>query len=149
MTTELGDTWVFCVDARNRRGFLTGNDVDWREYPVVNGVAFDLVLSEEESAWLLSQWAEATANLRGARLYEGIDTEFHAGPKHCYLRDDYCPICLRKKTQFDIHHCIAAADGGLDETQNLLRICRSCHVLITGGDDEDACPETQRLSIIR
>jgi hypothetical protein len=141
MTTELGDnTWVFSVDAKNRRGFLTGNDVDWHEYPVIDGVAFDLVLSEEESAWLLSQWTEATVNLRGSRLYGGLDTELHLGPKCCYLGDDYCPICLRKKAQFHIHHCIATSEGGLDEIQNLLRVCRSCHALITSGGVEDSVP---------
>ena len=49
---------MFEYDHISGRGVLRGSDVDWQSYPVVNGVAQDLVLNNEELIWLRKAWAE-------------------------------------------------------------------------------------------
>ena len=39
-------------DSGTGKGSLLGSDVDWKEYPVVGGLAQGLILNEDEIAWL-------------------------------------------------------------------------------------------------
>lgn len=41
----------------------------------------------------------------------------------------HCQMCYRKKAfnQLHIHHIIKRKHGGLDEKENLISLCRSCH----------------------
>ena len=43
---------------------LKGSDVDGEIYPVIKGIAVDLVLNKGEIAWLRRAWAEATGSSR-------------------------------------------------------------------------------------
>lgn len=47
-----------------------------------------------------------------------------------------CPICLKQREEFDKHHVIWKTDGGSDHPVNILRICRTCHAILTFGESE-------------
>lgn len=98
-----------------------------------------MVLSNQESDWLKKAWKEATEEIDNI-LYLEKDTEFIVNKKYGELTNNYCPICLKQKQEYEIHHCIAAFDGGTDDYFNLLRICSTCHAIITRGSVEDRIP---------
>jgi hypothetical protein len=75
------------------------------------------------------------------------------------MQQDFCWFCLRRKEVlrslkpaigFEVHHIIPVEDGGTDERQNIILLCRECHlevhrrqeafkryrVLMTGGATE-------------
>jgi hypothetical protein len=55
-----GDQWVLVIDRKDKRGVLRGGDAGWKnEYEVVDGKAPQLVLGNEEQAWLRACWAAA------------------------------------------------------------------------------------------
>ena len=56
---QYGETWIFEYDFNTGTGVVRGSDVDWEEYPVVEGRADDLVMHQEERDWLKSAWQEA------------------------------------------------------------------------------------------
>ena len=76
-------------------------------------------------------------------LYHELDTEFAVGSGYCHLTNDTCALCLERKQQFEIHHCIWKSDGGTRSPLNLLKVCKSCHALISFGDIEDVEPRDQ------
>lgn len=51
-----------------------------------------------------------------------------------------CPICISKQNEFENHHVIWRCEGGTDDPCNILRICNSCHALITRGNEEERKP---------
>lgn len=59
MTTGYGDTWKLEIDPQTGSGWISGNDVDWKRYRVIGGVAQGLILDQEEAAWIESVWAAA------------------------------------------------------------------------------------------
>jgi len=136
-TSEYGDLWVFEYDYSTNTGIVKGSDVDWESYAVIEGQALWLVLAEDERVWLKSSWEAATRHLGDPGIYLGLDTEFVWDKRKCYLTNDYCPICLKQEREFENHHCIAKVDGGTDDHFNILRICSTCHAIITRGSVED------------
>jgi hypothetical protein len=48
------------------KGRLYGQDCEWKEYEVVGGEGADLILNENEAAWLRAYWSAATAFRRPA-----------------------------------------------------------------------------------
>lgn len=62
-----GETWIFEYNLKTGIGVVRGSDVDWEEYPVVEGHADDVIMHQEERDWLLSAWQEA--------LQSGTETE--------------------------------------------------------------------------
>lgn len=139
----MGDQWVFSFDHNSNTALVKGNDVGWESYPVVEGVAYGLEMNEEEQTWLAGVWKEATDQLAPIGLYLGNPTEFVVGKNSCFLSENYCPICLLQKKDFEVHHCIWSRDGGPDTPSNLLAICNSCHAVITRGSIEDRFPKNQ------
>lgn len=138
---ELGELWVFEYDYVNDTGVVKGLDVDWSEYPVFEGQALGLLLNEKEESWLKTAWSEATKHLDNVGIYLGLDTKFAKDERGCWLTNYYCPICLKQKREFDEHHCIWSSDGGTDEHFNMLRVCRTCHAVLTWGSVEDRVPK--------
>ena len=71
--SDLGDKWVFTYDYGTNKGIITGSDVNWEEYRVINGRAVGLLLSDEESKWLRESWDKAMENsadgLRGKEIH--------------------------------------------------------------------------------
>jgi hypothetical protein len=52
------------------------------------------------------------------------------------MQQDFCWFCLRRKevlrglspaVGFEVHHIIPVEEGGSDEPQNLILLCRECH----------------------
>lgn len=142
-TNHHGEEWTFSFDSNSNLAFIKGSDVDWEPYPVIEGVAYGLELIKEEKAWLLQAWHSATKGVPSVGTYCGMPTEFVIGKNFSFLSDDYCPICLQRKIEFEIHHCLWKTDGGPDTSSNLLRICNSCHAIITRGSIEERLPKNQ------
>jgi len=142
-TNHHGEEWTFSFDSTTNLAFVKGRDANEDSYPVIEGVAYGLVVSEEEKAWLLQTWRTATKGIPSVGLYCGIPTEFVVGKNLSFLSDDHCPICLHRKIDFEIHHCLWKTDGGPDTSSNLLRICNSCHAVITRGSIEERLPKNQ------
>lgn len=142
-TNPHGESWRFFFDPQIGRAAITGDDVDWAIFPVYGGTAKGLVLAPDESAWLNEAWTELESKNTILGLYLGNNTQFVIQTNFCRLSEDFCPICLKQKQQFDIHHCIASSDGGPNDYRNLLRICRSCHVVLSAGSIENKFPKAQ------
>lgn len=140
-TNRYGDEWSFSFNTNTNLASVKGSDVGWESYPVIEGVAYGLVMDGEEKTWLLSVWMSAAADRPVSGLYRDMPTDFVAGTSYSYLTNDYCPICLSQKLDFEIHHCIWASDGGSDTPSNLLRTCNSCHAVITRGSEEERVPK--------
>ena len=138
-----GEHWTFLFDGVSKQSFVRGSDIGEDCYPVFDGVAYGLTLEEEERAWLFKAWTEATKEDTSVGLYLGIPVEFIIGKNYSSLSGDYCPICLQRKMEFEIHHCIWSSDGGPSTPSNLLRICNSCHAVITRGSKEERIPKNQ------
>lgn len=138
---EYSESWTFKHDYATNTSILTGSDIGFAHYPVVEGEAWELVLNKGEKNWLRSSWAIATKKSGLTSIYSNHDTEFVAGEKGCWLTNNYCPICLRQKMDFEIHHCIPSVEGGTDDFFNLLMVCNTCHAIITWGSMEDRVPK--------
>lgn len=140
-TNSSGLEWKFSFDSVSGMATISGDEVDW-EIPVVEGKGYHLILSKDEAKWLHQIWVEFSTGHPSANLYLGRPTEFVQGEKYCSLSNNYCPICLLQKREFEVHHCIAATHGGPDTPSNLLSICRSCHAIIERGSIEDRFPKS-------
>lgn len=49
-----------------------------------------------------------------------------------------CKVCLQVRDGFEWHHVVARMYGGTDSYLNVLCICKTCHSIISFGDDPDA-----------
>ncbi|MBW7934759.1 MAG: HNH endonuclease [Gemmatimonadaceae bacterium] len=136
-----GEDWRFTFDPTTGLATVAGSDIHWESYPVIEGVGYGLAMDRDETAWLRTAWTEATADHSAVALYAGRDTDFLRGTASCRLSNNFCPLCLRQRREFEIHHCIEAAEGGPDTPSNLLAICSSCHAIITRGSVEDRFPK--------
>lgn len=59
-TNQYGDKWTFVYDPTTGQALLTGQDVDGKEYPVLeNGQVPDLVLNPQEQQWLQESLVKA------------------------------------------------------------------------------------------
>ena len=56
---EYGELWVFVYDDSTNTGILTGSDMDWQDYPVVDGKVIGLLFNDGELVWLRSAWESA------------------------------------------------------------------------------------------
>ena len=60
-TNRYGEEWEFEYDPLKQEGVLRGSDVEWQNYPVIEGQVPGLILNDEEIRWLRRVWREATA----------------------------------------------------------------------------------------
>lgn len=56
------------------------------------------------------------------------------------MSKDICPVCISEQDEFENHHVIWRYQGGTDDPVNILRVCNSCHGLITRGNKKDRIP---------
>ena len=49
------------------------------------------------------------------------------------LADNMCEICY-SKDKLDVHHVIPVEEGGTDDQDNLICLCRHCHKVIHAGN---------------
>ena len=61
LTNRYGEEWEFDYNPLKKEGMLSGSDVEWQNYRVIEGRVLGLILNEEEIQWLRRAWAEATA----------------------------------------------------------------------------------------
>lgn len=86
-------------------------------------------------------WHEAVKGSKAKALYRGLKTKLVQNKKYCYLTSDYCPLCLKPKKDFEYHHCIWSSDGGTDDSSNLLKLCNTCHAILTRGCTDERVPK--------
>ena len=138
-TNECNEDWWFNYNIENDIGIIWSNDdliIDKKFY-IFDGIHDpQLVLSDEEKIWVKDMWEKHS---KPKSIYLNLNTKIQKN-KITYLENNYCPICLNQKTEFEDHHCIPASEGGSDDVVNMLRICNSCHSLITRGCIEDIHP---------
>lgn len=108
-------------------------------YPVYDGRQFFFDLPDANN-WLKKQWKKATQGIELPSLYLGKVTEMKHNKQVTWLTNNYCPICLRQKSYFENHHCVGRAQNGPDGYKNVLRICATCHAIITRGCLEERWP---------
>src|SRR3972149_4693578 len=49
-----------------------------------------------------------------------------------------CKICHQVREDFDGHHVVPRGYGGKNSYLNVLRICKTCHSIISFGNNDDA-----------
>lgn len=133
---EYGETWWFDYDNKNDMGILWGNDdlINGKIFYVFDGICPSLILNKEERDWIKNVWNKYSEN---KNTYLNLPTEIQY-KYSTYLTNNYCPICLKERQEFEHHHCIPASIGGSDDYVNMLVICNTCHSLITNGCEEDS-----------
>jgi 5-methylcytosine-specific restriction endonuclease McrA len=45
-------------------------------------------------------------------------------------RDGFKCVSCGERSCLDVHHVLAVKDGGQDEPNNLVTLCKSCHILM-------------------
>lgn len=136
---EYSAKWIFEYQVSSDTAFVTPPYVS--PSPVIEGKSLRFQVGEHCGAWLQTSWQEATEASPRKGLYCGRNTEFIRGPKNCRLSNDFCPLCLKQKDAFSPHHCIWTMEGGTDDYENLLQVCRTCHAILSFGNVEDAEPK--------
>lgn len=134
---EYGEHYIFEYDLKNHTATLRGDETDWEKIPVVDGYPVGFIINEQEKNILLKFWLQLLFEFKIPSLYNDKNTQFAFDKKNCYLENSYCPLCLKQKKDFEIHHCIWSIGGGTSDYFNLLKICKSCHVIITHGSKDD------------
>lgn len=136
-TNEYGEKWWFNYDKENDMGIIESNDflIKGEKYYVFDGECIDLILNKKEKEWLTNVWNKYSNKIND---YLNKETEFIHINNGGYLTNNYCPICLKQRENFEGHHCIPSSEGGSDDSVNILYICNSCHALITNGCNEDS-----------
>lgn len=117
--------------ARKLGYFSTFIDLD--VYPVYDGKMLFWEMPEPENIWLSKQWSKATKGVKIPSIYLDKPTEMKHNKQVTWLTNHYCPVCLRQKSYFENHHCVARSDNGQDGYKNVLKICATCHAIITRG----------------
>jgi hypothetical protein len=62
-TNEYGEQWQLIYDTNTNIGLLTGSDVDWKTYYVVDGNCHQLILNKDEKEWLKKSWDNYSTKL--------------------------------------------------------------------------------------
>jgi hypothetical protein len=132
--------WYFNYDEINDMGILNGNDIKEKTYYIFDGICPLLVLEKKEKQWIEKMWH---IHSKYKNAYLNIDTKIETNNEITYLTNNYCPICLMQKTEFENHHCIEASKGGSDDYVNRLGICKSCHSIINNGSTKDKKPRIE------
>lgn len=138
---EFAEEWIFEYNPNSSISLLRESTNDSEKYPVIEGYAFDLFLPDDSKNWLKEVWREASKHQRTATLYRGQRTRLIKKEDSCALSDNFCPLCLEQKQNFENHHCIWSCEGGTDEQKNLLRLCCSCHAILTSGCIDESLPK--------
>lgn len=57
---QLREQWVISIDRKNKTGLLFGGDIGWdNPVPIFHDNQLDIVLGDEEIAWLTTCWRTA------------------------------------------------------------------------------------------
>lgn len=76
-------------------------------------------------------------NLLYKEDYEVVFSKYSTSLHNTNL-DYVCPICFTcgESNKFEYHHVLAASLGGSDNYRNILSVCKTCHSIMTMGDEE-------------
>jgi hypothetical protein len=93
---------------------------------------------------------------------DGDDSDWEDIRKAVYTRDKYkCKFCNGKSGDFrlEAHHIISKVDGGKDDFDNLITLCKDCHVKVHKGEIDlkgkrfsksfNVFESTQRLQVLK
>lgn len=58
-TNQYGEEWIFEYYPESGASLVKGSDVDWQAYEVIEGVAYNLIMADDEKQWLLAAWEQA------------------------------------------------------------------------------------------
>ena len=136
-TNKCNEQWWFDYNIENDMGIFWSNDslILNKKFYIFDGIPEpNLILEPEEFNWLKDVWKKHS---KPKNMYLNLDTKSQTTNKITYLENNYCPVCLNQRTSFEGHHCISSSEGGSDDVVNMLRICNTCHSLITNGCIED------------
>lgn len=76
-------------------------------------------------------------NVRGWGYQRGINYGFANSRAHALDRDNYtCQICGAKNTRLEVHHIKYRSQGGSDDLDNLITLCKDCHNKLHEGKIE-------------
>ena len=76
-------------------------------------------------------------NVRGWGYQRGINYGFANSRAHALDRDNYtCQICGAKNTRLEVHHIKYRSQGGSDDLDNLITLCKDCHHKLHEGKIE-------------
>ena len=66
---------------------------------------------------------------------KGFNYGFSSRKEAILNRDNYtCQICKAKNTRLEVHHIIYRSNGGTDDENNLITLCKDCHKKIHSGE---------------
>lgn len=65
---------------------------------------------------------------------KGFNYKYSSRREAVLHRDNYtCQCCGKKRVRFEVHHIIFRSQGGADDENNLITLCKECHDAIHGG----------------
>lgn len=65
---------------------------------------------------------------------KGFNYGFSARREAVLHRDNYtCQVCGKKHTRLEVHHIVYRSQGGTDDEDNLITLCKDCHNNIHDG----------------
>ena len=65
---------------------------------------------------------------------KGFNYSYESRKEAIRNRDNYtCQFCGKKHTRLEVHHIIFRSQGGTDDEDNLITLCKSCHDEIHNG----------------
>jgi protein associated with RNAse G/E len=92
------------------------------KFYVFDGNCHFLILNEKEKEWLKTVW-DKYSKVKNKYLDLNVDIKSDYGIT--YLTNNYCPICLKKRQEFENHHCVPVNEGGIDLGNMLKRLLNS------------------------
>jgi hypothetical protein len=136
-TNDYGEKLWFSYNEENDMGTIWNSDDKYKYFYVFDGLCLFLNLIPKEQKWLNDIWNKYSKH---KNTYLNFNTDIKFNNKTTYLTNNFCPVCLQQKREFENHHCVPSSEGGSDDYVNILNICNSCHSLITNGCYEDKYP---------
>ena len=138
--SHAGDTdWVFRFNYRLKISTLY-HKLTNETYPVYDGKMLFWGFNLDLKGWLQEEWEKATQGIDIPNVYLNRPTQMLHNRQFTWLDNFSCPICLMQKSSYENHHCVERSDNGPDGYKNVLRICATCHAIITRGCFEERWP---------
>lgn len=83
---------------------------------------------------LMKNPALISEKLRHWAYQKGFNYEFSSRREAVLHRDKYtCQICGKKHTRLEVHHIVYKSQGGTDDENNLITLCKDCHDALHDG----------------
>ena len=87
-------------------------------------------------------------NVRGWGYQKGTNYGFANSRAHALDRDKYaCQYCGAKNTRLEVHHIVFRSQGGSDDLDNLITLCKKCHHDLHKGEIKLRAKRKKKLSL--